>query len=120
MQQLQLFLLVHRRISRLCELEEVDAQQRGDMPRAGEIGDDHAVDQLEPRAAFRQRRGHEHHEIGVQRALIVFQLDQPRIVPVAGVLALPKDRAALPAARIDDNLMQVRAANALSNGVDVV
>src|SRR5262245_19858129 len=109
-QQLELLLLVHRGAPCLRELEEVGSQHAREARRAREISHQDAINEGEARAAFRQYRGHEYGDIGMQRALILFQFREPAIVPIAGVLALPHDGAALAAARVDSDLMQVRPA----------
>jgi hypothetical protein len=90
------------------------------VPRAREIGDEHAVDHREPPAVFWQRCCHEDGNVRMQRPLVRFQLRDPAIAPVPGVLAFPENGPAPRPARVDDDMEDVRAADTLSDSADVV
>ena len=72
------------------------------------------------RQSFGKRGRDQDGDVRVQRPLVRLQLRDPAVAPVARVLALPEDGAALRAPRVDDDLVDVGAADALSDGVDVV
>ena len=103
-----------------CELDQIGAKDGGEGARAGEVGDEDAVEQREAAAVFRQCRGDQDRDVGMQRALVGLQLADPAVAPVPRVLAFPEDRAALRAGRVDDDLVDVGAAHALPDAADVV
>ena len=117
-QQLQLLSFVDRGIAGLTELKQIGTHDSGQSGSAGKIAHEHAIDQAEAGHSLRQTCGDEHGYIRMQRALIRFQLDDPALAPVLGVLALPQDRGAADPTRIEDDVMKIGAADSLRDGLD--
>jgi hypothetical protein len=83
--------------------------------------DDDAVDDREAGAALREAGRDEHGDVRAERALVVLQLRDPAVAPVPSRSCTPRGwRPRAAAARIDDDLVEVRAADALRDRRDVV
>ena len=79
------------RAARLCQLEQVLPERPPRAPtRDAKSVTITPSTSAKRAAAFRQRRGHQHRDVRVQRALILFQLRHPAVAPVPRVLALPE------------------------------
>jgi hypothetical protein len=103
--------LCRRGAARLRHLEEVGAQHGREARCARKIGHQDAVDEREAVQPFGSDRGHEHRNISMPRALILFELWQPRIVPIASVLASHRIEPPLRPRESMAMLMQVRSAH---------